>query len=190
MKLKSYLGFLLFSLSILVLSIYSFNNVSLPKFPQPKETIVIKTDALVQIEPDKMQPALVKKVIDGDTVELNDGRKVRYVGIDTPETKHPTKGVECFGKEASKQNRMLVEGKIVYLAKDVSEKDRYNRLLRYVYLPTPNATGEALFVNRYLVEEGYAHTLTYPPDVKFDQLFRKAEQTARENSKGLWRKCK
>ena len=76
-------------------------------------------------------------MIDGDTIEVDmNGSQytVRYIGMDTPETVHPTRGVEPYGHEASKRNRELVEGKTVYLEKDISETDRYGRLLRYVYL--------------------------------------------------------
>lgn len=124
----------------------------------------------------------VLRVIDGDTIEvLIDGRKktVRYIGINTPETVHPSKPVECFGVEASNKNKELVVGKKVRLVKDISETDKYGRLLRYVYM-------DDTFVNLTLVQEGYANALSYPPDVAFNEEFRKAEQEARENRRGLW----
>jgi micrococcal nuclease len=119
---------------------------------------------------------LVKKVIDGDTITLDNGKVVRYIGIDTPELS-PEK--ECFSREATEKNRELVEGKMVSLEKDVSETDRYGRLLRYVY------SGQ-VFINDYLVREGYAKVSTYPPDVKYQQGFIQAEKQAREEKKGLW----
>lgn len=124
----------------------------------------------------------VVKVIDGDTITLENGEVVRYIGIDTPETVHPSKPVQCFGKEASEKNKELVEGKMVRLEKDVSERDKYNRLLRYVWI------GD-MFVNDYLVREGYAYASTYPPDVKYADQFLKAQQEARERKKGLWAGC-
>lgn len=123
---------------------------------------------------------LVKRVIDGDTIELDSGQKVRYIGIDTPETVHPEKSVECFGKEASSKNKSLVEGKKVRLEKDVSETDKYGRLVRYIYLE------DGTFINLFLVKEGYAKSYTYPPDVKYQNEIVKAEQEARENQRGLW----
>jgi len=78
--------------------------------------------------------AKVIKVVDGDTIKLEDGRAVRYIGIDTPETVHPSKPVQCYGKEASDKNRELVEGKEIELEKDVSEVDKYGRLLRYIWI--------------------------------------------------------
>lgn len=125
----------------------------------------------------------VTKVVDGDTIQIETGQKVRYIGINTPETHHPTKGVECFGKQAYEKNKELVEGKRVRLEKDISETDRYGRLLRFVYL-------DNTFINDYLVRQGYAHATTYPPDVKFADEFRQAEVEARENNRGLWNSCK
>jgi endonuclease YncB( thermonuclease family) len=153
------------------------------------QTVSKETNALAEVDYRNMEKAHVERVVDGDTIELNTGQKVRYIGIDTPETKHPSKPVQCFGKEASKKNTELVEGKDVLMEKDVSNTDRYGRLLRYIYLPNPDATDEAIFVNEYLVEQGYAHLLTYPPDVKYDQLLRSAETQAREEGKGLWSAC-
>lgn len=133
--------------------------------------------------PTQFEQAHVLLVIDGDTIEVRmvDGstERVRYIGIDTPETVHPSKPVECFGNEASMKNRELVEGKEVVLMRDVSDRDRYGRLLRYVYV------GE-MFVNEVLVQDGYAHAYPYPPDVTHEDLLRKAEHTAREEKKGLW----
>lgn len=128
--------------------------------------------------------AIVKRVIDADTVELESGQKVRYIGIDSPETKHPTKSVECFGQEASLKNKELVEGKQVILQKDVSEVDRYGRLLRYVYVNSENE--EKIFVNEFMVKEGYAKVSTFPPDIKYQDVFLEAESLARQENKGLW----
>jgi len=124
----------------------------------------------------------VTRVIDGDTIEIEGGYKVRYIGIDTPETVHPSKPVECFGIEASNKNKELVEGKRVRLEKDVSETDKYGRLLRYIWV------GD-VFVNDYLVRQGYAYASTYPPDVKYSEQFVRAQREARENNRGLWASC-
>lgn len=129
----------------------------------------------------------VIEVVDGDTFKLETGQTVRMIGIDTPETKDPRRPVGCFGKEASNKLTSLIEGERVILQKDVSEVDKYQRLLRYVYLPLED--GSALFVNDYLVREGYAKVLTYPPDVSFNEQLRQAERYARENKLGLWGKC-
>lgn len=125
----------------------------------------------------------VKRVIDGDTIELESGQKLRYIGINTPETVDPRRAPQCFGKEASNKNRDLVEGKMVRLEKDVSETDKFGRLLRYVYLE--NGT----MVNQFLVREGFARASSYPPDIKYQDLFREAEKLARQENKGLWAGC-
>lgn len=123
----------------------------------------------------------VTRVIDGDTFEIQNGQKVRLIGVDTPESVHPDaeKNTE-FGKAASAYTKNMLEGKKVYLEKDVSETDRYGRLLRYVYLE------DGTFYNELLVKEGYANPATYPPDVKYADVFLAAERYARENNKGLW----
>ncbi len=134
--------------------------------------------------------AQVLDVVDGDTIKVSlDGKQytVRYVGMDTPETVDPRRPVGCFGKEASDENKSLVSGKIVILQKDVSETDKYKRLLRYVYLPLED--GRILFVNDYLVREGFAKVLTIPPDVKYSGQFLEAQKQARVAKRGLWSRC-
>ncbi|GIW62292.1 MAG: hypothetical protein KatS3mg090_1002 [Patescibacteria group bacterium] len=121
----------------------------------------------------------VVEVIDGDTIVLENGEKVRYIGIDTPELNTERGDPECFALEAKKANERLVLGKKVKLEKDVSERDKYGRLLRYVYV-------EDIFVNEYLVREGYAKAVSFPPDVKYQERFLQAERQAREKNKGLW----
>ena len=129
----------------------------------------------------------VIEVVDGDTIKLNTGQTVRFIGIDTPETKDPRRPVGCFGKEASAETKNLLDGREVILKKDVSDVDKYNRILRYVYLPLPN--GQTLFVNDYLIRAGFAKVSTYPPDVKYTEQFIEAERQAREGNKGLWGRC-
>ena len=132
------------------------------------------------VKPDDGEWARVTKVVDGDTIYCEGDLKIRYIGMDTPETKHPSKGKEPYGPEATEANRILVEDQIVLLVKDVSETDKYGRLLRYIFLP------DGTFVNLRLVEDGYARLSTYPPDVRFTDLFLEAEREAREGDRGLW----
>ncbi len=122
---------------------------------------------------------LVERVVDGDTIVLVGGERIRYIGINTPETKDPRKPIEHFGPEASEANRKLVEGKYVRLEYDVQKMDIYKRTLAYVYVGN-------IFVNAWLVENGYANTATYPPNVKYSKLFVSLEAEARENNRGLW----
>ncbi len=133
----------------------------------------------------------VLRVVDGDTIEVEysgQARRLRYIGVNTPETVDPRRPVQCFGKEASNENKRLLEGKPVFLEKDVSETDKFGRLLRYVFLKLDDGT--TLFVNDYLVREGFAQVDTFPPDVKYRERFVAAQKEARENNKGLWARCK
>jgi len=161
-------------------------------FPQPPTNqnnlkVTIPTSSSTP----SMQASIVKRVIDGDTVELEDGKIVRYIGIDAPELHHPTKSVQCFASASAEFNKKLVEGKNVRLEKDVSETDKYKRLLRYVYLiENQVSSSSGLFVNEYLVKEGYAYAATFPPDVKYSELFRQTQEEAMKNNKGLWKACK
>jgi micrococcal nuclease len=139
--------------------------------------------------PSGLTAATVTRVVDGDTVVVNIGGqeyKLRYIGVDTPETVDPRRPVGCFGHEASTRNRELVEGRTVGLEKDVSETDDFGRLLRYVWLDPSTASGQAEMVNARLVEEGYAQASTYPPDVKYAALFARLQSEARDARRGLW----
>jgi len=133
-----------------------------------------------------LESAVVTRVIDGDTIEVSINGKlqtVRYIGIDTPETKHPSKPVECFGTEAARFNEELVAGRQVLLEKDMTDKDRYGRLLRYLWIE------EVGLVNRILVDNGYARVSTYLPDVKSEALLIESEVSARIEGRGLWGAC-
>ena len=124
----------------------------------------------------------VTRVVDGDTIVVNDKITVRFIGIDTPETVDPRRAVQCFGKEASNKLKSLLSEKEIISQKDVSETDKYSRLLRYIWL------GDKL-VNEILVKEGYAYSSPYPPDIKYQDQFDEAQEFARENKKGLWSAC-
>jgi micrococcal nuclease len=129
---------------------------------------------------------LVVDVVDGDTIKVAIGGvvyRLRYIGIDTPETVDPSRPVQWMGPEASAANKALVAGHEVVLEKDVSEVDRYGRLLRYVWLHDGDSW---LMVNYELVRRGFAHSATYPPDVRYQELFLAAEQEARDAEQGLW----
>ncbi len=127
----------------------------------------------------------VVRVVDGDTIHVRIGdrvEKVRYIGVNTPEVHHPTKGEEPGGREASEVNRRLVTGKHVRLELDVQERDRYGRLLAYVW------AGE-IMVNAELVRLGYAQVMTIPPNVRYQEMFVKLQREAREAGRGLWRRA-
>lgn len=123
------------------------------------------------------------RIVDGDTIELEGKIKLRYIGMDTPEVHHPTKGKECLGEKASQKNAELVLGKQVRLEKDISETDRYGRLLRYVYVDGDD--GE-IFVNQELVKLGLARAKKYPPDTKYHEILQNTEKEAQANKLGIW----
>jgi micrococcal nuclease len=124
--------------------------------------------------------ALVTRVVDGDTVELENGEKIRYLDVNTPEISPPA---ECYGPEATAFNRDLVENKQVQLEYDVECRDRYHRLLAYV-------TVGGQMVNRVLLERGYARVLIIPPNgQEHEQEFRDLEASARNAAVGLWGAC-
>ena len=119
------------------------------------------------------------RVVDGDTIVLSNGEKVRLIGVDTPETKHPRKPVEYYGKEASAFTKKMVEGKPVRLEYDWQERDKYGRLLAYVYLM------DGTFLNAEIIKQGFGHAYTRFPFKYLDQ-FRQYEKEAREGKRGLW----
>jgi micrococcal nuclease len=131
--------------------------------------------------------AQVVRVVDGDTIRVRlDGRteRVRYIGVDTPESVKPGTPVQCYAKRAAAANAALVAGRSVRLVGDVERRDRYGRLLAYVYREPDGA-----FVNAQLVREGYARTLAIAPNVAHARQFAELAQTARRGGRGLWRAC-
>ena len=128
----------------------------------------------------------VIKVIDGDTIVIeieNKHETVRLIGIDAPETVDPRKTIQCFGKEASNKAKEMLNNKSVFLEADSTqgERDKYQRLLRYVFLQ------DRTNFNKLMIEQGYAHEYTYKSNpYKYQKGFKKAEKEARENKKGLW----
>lgn len=144
--------------------------------------------------PDKGGYFFVERVVDGDTLKLSGGQKVRLLGIDTPElhesdkllrdaarSKKDIAAIKGLGRKAADFTKSLVEGKRVRLEYDVKKRDRYGRTLAYVYLE------DGTFVNAKIIEEGYAQVMTIPPNVKFADYFLKLERDAREKGKGLWK---
>ncbi len=127
----------------------------------------------------------VKKVDDGDTLQIfryGRSEKVRFIGIDTPETVDPRKPVQCFGKEASAKTKQLLTGKTIRIEFDpvVGERDKYDRLLAYVWL-------DSELINLTLLREGYAHEYTYRSQAyKYQSDFKQAEAGARQSEVGLW----
>lgn len=132
--------------------------------------------------------AILVGVVDGDTIDVTlDGidERVRLIGIDTPETKKPETPVQCFGPEASAYTESLLpDGTTLHLERDVEARDKYGRLLAYVYV-----AGSGLFVNLEIVRRGYANTLTIPPNVAHAADFVEAARAAEASNLGLWAAC-
>jgi micrococcal nuclease len=151
--------------------------------PTPSPTVVPSPAVLAATQSAELYQVI--KVVDGDTITVQrDGQKhtIRLIGIDTPESVHPTQAVECFGKEASAFLKTQLDQRFVSLVKDPSQQDldKYQRWLRFVY------RDDGLFLNELLVREGFAQEYTYQTPHQFQALFRQREQEAKSQQKGLW----
>ena len=171
-------------LVVIGISLFSYSKDYLVKtFPE------LKDNPLFQQEKEEVRGdttlAQVVRVVDGDTIVVSQGEKqetVRLIGINTPETVDPRKPVECFGKEAKEYLKELLNGKKVRLENDPSqqERDRYGRLLRYIFLE------DKTFINQKLIEDGYAYEYTYDLPYQYQDAFKKAESNAKAANRGLW----
>lgn len=144
------------------------------------EDTQLQNEIVIPTKPvDGLRSVFVERVIDGDTFITDEEERVRYIGMNTPETVHPSKLVEFFGQEASNKNKELVEGKTVELEFDTQEIDRYGRTLAYIWL-------DDMMINAELVAKGYAQVSTIPPNVKYADYFIALQEEARTNEMGLW----
>lgn len=153
---------------------------------KPKERILKRSD-------DNFKEVLITRVVDGDTAVYEENGKevkLRFIGVNTPETVHPFKEEEPFGKEASDFTKKYLTDKIVYLEKDVSDIDKYNRALRYIWLEVPSDESfeevEKKMFTAKLLQEGLATLDTYPPDVKYVDYFKKLQRKAQADKKNIW----
>ncbi len=176
---------LLIVLFLLPLGIYCANNASCNS--QGKITIPFGKSY-------SYDDILVSRVVDGDTVKLENGERVRLIGIDTPEMHESsklfrdsrrsgtdTRTIQALGKRSYEFVRRLLEQKRVRLEFDAEKRDKYGRLLAYVYLK------DGTFVNAEIIKQGYASLMTIPPNVKYSDLFRKLFKEAQGNKSGLWK---
>ena len=151
--------------------------------------LVVGLGCATGASPTTLPTARVVKVVDGDTLDVAlNGRveRVRLIGVNAPESVDPRRPVQCFGREAAARARELLEGKLVQLEADPSQGDRdqFGRLLRYVWLPSPE--GPPRLVNQVLIAEGYAHEYTYNLPYRYQEAFRQAQREARAQQRGLW----
>jgi len=131
----------------------------------------------------ELDSVMVTKIIDGDTIEINYETRVRLLGVDAPEKE------KCYYQEAKDALEDLVLEKEVKLEKDISETDKFNRLLRYVFLASSDRLSNDLFVNEYLAQQGYVRALSVEPDHKYRALLVAAQGQARINQQGIWTEC-
>ncbi|MDD3998893.1 MAG: thermonuclease family protein [Candidatus Shapirobacteria bacterium] len=141
-----------------------------------KEITKTRTSDLTE---ESREKAKVAKVIDGDTIELSDKRKVRYIGINSFEMNDERLEIKCLAEKAREANRNLVENKEIEMEKDVSDTDKYGRLLRYVWI-------DGILVNEELVKNGWAEVSSFPPDIKYQERFRIEQIKAKLNDLGIW----
>ena len=137
------------------------------------------------------EPATVVSVTDGDTFDVEiDGRRdtVRLIGVDAPETNDPDEPVQCYGPEATAYlKRVLKRGRLVWLERDRTDRDRYDRLLRYVWVEKANS--DVYLLNEVLVRDGYAIAKRYPPDIRRAKRIEAAQERAIAAGRGLWSAC-
>ena len=170
-------------ISLVIFAVFYLATLLSPTPSQNKNVLSSSTSA-----PAKIQKQLYKvvKIVDGDTLDVEVNWKkqaVRLIGIETPEVVDPRKPVQCFGQEASNKAKELLSDKQIYLENDPmqGDKDKYKRLLRYIFLE------DGTFLNKLMIKQGYAHEYTYESKpYKYQKEFRAAEAEARKNKKGLW----
>lgn len=177
MSLLHYLGITLVIIGVIIVNVFNGekpdNNKKLSQInPQinPSPTAVAPV----------REKERVTFVIDGDTFTMKNGEKVRLIGIDAPE--FGNQKTDCFGKEAQKIAKEILTNQNVELEKDTTDKDKYGRLLRYVY-------EDGIFINEFLVKEGYAKVMPIPPDLRYASQLQKAQKEAQTAKRGLWKTC-
>ena len=178
----------LFGLSAIEGQKINFKNLALVANAREAGSLVLSERPLIQSVSDGALSYKVIRVIDGDTLVLQVGdseERVRLIGIDTPETLDPRKPVQCFGKEASGRAKEMLEGKNVLIKSDATQMDRdkYGRLLRYVFLE------DGTSFNKYMIENGFAHEYTYTVPYEYQTEFKNAEKVARSEKRGMWGEC-
>ncbi|MGM0901581.1 MAG: thermonuclease family protein [Bacillota bacterium] len=157
--------------------------------------LINEPEDLTQSEEHKQrgfQRVVVHRIVDGDTFELFNRKRVRLIGVNTPESTYKT---ERYGQEARFYTTRILAGRDVWLQKDVSDTDQYGRLLRLVWVELPvdesiESEIRSKLFNADLVLHGYAEPSTFPPDVKFSGYFRKFAREARNLQLGLWRESR
>lgn len=169
---------ILLSILVLIVAIYSFLN-------REENLQNVKGVQVTPTPVASLSGTFVTKVIDGDTIDVSINgtkEKVRLIGIDTPEIVDPRKPVQCFGREASQKTKEVLLNQKVKLEADSTQddRDRYRRLLRYVFLE------DGTNINKYLIEQGYAYEYTYEEPYIYQSQFKEAQKIAQDSKRGLW----
>nr|DAY45140.1 MAG TPA: SNc [Caudoviricetes sp.] len=148
---------------------------------------------LYDLQPNAVYQVSVQRVVDGDTIVVDfptgERERVRLIGVNTPETVHPKKPVEYYGKEASAFTKKELAGRKVWLQMDVQVRDRYRRALGYVWMEKPGENEKAVrrgMFNARLILEGYGQVMTIQPNSRYAEMFVGFQREAREQKKGLW----
>lgn len=183
--------------TVLIAALAACSSDPTPKapYPTPKPTVVAPKPFVAAQALELMRElpigtmARVKRVVDGDTIVLENGQRLRYIGIDSPEEFDHRKPVQCYATEAAEANRRLVEGKMIVYAHGASERDRYGRLLGYVSLLDGPDDGPGTFVNEKLIRDGHAFAWAYGKDIANAAAFAAAEADAKAHQRGLWAQC-
>lgn len=162
--------------TVLIISILLLRYYKKPSVSPTVSEIVAPPEAVIR------ESAIVTWVLDGDTIEIADGKKVRLIGIDTPELDTDSKNPQCFATESAKITKQLLEGQTIELEKDKEDTDKYGRLLRYVYT-------DGVFINEFLLQQGFGRKMSIPPNTKYFKELEAAENEAREGKRGLWKNC-
>lgn len=149
-----------------------------------------QTQKLDQNLDEKVEKVTVNRAVDGDTVELTDGRKIRYLNVDTPETVKAGTAVKCFGPEASKFNKeLMIKNRTIWLTSDKAKTDRYGRDLRFVFLKNEETSSVELSVNANLVKLGFGQAKSYSPNTTYKKDFEKWQFEAQQKNIGIWKSC-
>lgn len=182
---KYHITGLIVILMITIFGLISLNSGSITGF-FGQDYFVSKSSNVADKNP---QSAKVVRVVDGDTVELENGITVRYLNMDTPETKKPSTPVMCYGKQASEKNSELVKNQTVWLKADKEDADRYGRKLRFIFLNQSDTSSIEKSVNAQLVRDGFARTMIIKPNTTYEKVFKSLEYEAKTNKIGLWGTC-
>ncbi len=192
-KLIIIIGVLIVWLTLLIILVveikqyYSYKDYRYPnRNHNNKEELLLSSPSESQNQGSTSKVAVEKTrvthIFDGDTIEIEGGRKVRLIGIDAPELNIDIKSPQCFATESAKITKKLLENQIVEMEKDGEDTDKYGRLLRYIY-------SDGVFVNEFLLLQGYARIMSIPPNTKYLKKFETAENEAKEAKRGLWGAC-